>query len=307
MKMKKIVISMMIVFMVTGCTVKDSDSQSVNETPGGIQFTDLTGEYLGQTPPGAIPVLFAPGVISVNNHFEHSGAVFSPDKTEVYWSAKPDGDNVFHIYFMKRIDNRWTTPQMLSFTENYDGNRHAFSPDGRKLYFETIRNPVGGPILVVERSGDGWGDPAPLPPVINATGGERMFCLTENGSLYFARGGSPTGDEEVLVSRFVNGQFVEPEPLGPNVNSPLTEAYIFVVPDERYMVIESIDQGSYAGLYISYREADGSWSERVELSFGWARFPVISPDGLYLFFMGTGGIYWVSTSFVEDLKPDHIP
>ena len=303
MKMKKFFLLMMVLFLVVGCTVKESDSPSNDNNQGDIDFTNLTGEYLGQTPPGSIPVLFAPGVISVDDHFEHSGAVFSPDKTEVYWAAKPNGNDIFHIYFMKRIDGRWTTPQITSFTEQYQGNRMAFSPDGQKLYYDTIRNPLGGPIMVVERAGDRWSDPSPLPPMINVTGEERMFCLTDNGSLYFVRGMSLFGNEEILVSRYVDGQFAEPEQLGPNINSDLSELYIYVMPDESYMVIESSNHTDVTFLSISYKEAEGTWSEPVRLPFGWARFPVVSPDGLYLFFLGREGIFWVDTSFVEELKP----
>jgi hypothetical protein len=296
----------MALLVIFGCSVDQADSPSAGDTPGGIEFTDLTGEYLGQVPPGDTPVLFAPGTISVDNHFEHSGAVFSPDKTEVYWAAKPDGSDIFHIYFMKRIDGRWTAPQVTPFTERYEGNRPAFSPDGEKLYFETIRNPLGGPILVVERDGDGWSDPTSLPSVINATGGERMFCLTQNGSLYFARGTSISADEQILVSHFVDGGFTEPVEVDPNINSDLSELYIYVMPDESYMIIESSNHRDLTFLTISYKTADGSWTLPVNLPFGWARFPVVSPDGLYLFFMGQNGIYWVDTSFVEDLKPADI-
>jgi hypothetical protein len=41
----------------------------------GQQFTDLHGDYLGQTPPGDTPVVFAPGIISKNG-LEHSAAFF---------------------------------------------------------------------------------------------------------------------------------------------------------------------------------------------------------------------------------------
>lgn len=277
-------------------------NRSPNSPEDEIRFTELTGEYLGQTPPGTTPVVFAPGVISVDNHFEYSGAVFSPDKNEVVWVAKPDGSSIFHIYFMKCVNGIWTTPQILSCTEHYEGIRPAFSPDGQKLYYETIRNPLGGPILIIEREGEGWSDPSPAPSVINATGQERMFCLIQDGSLYFARGFLET--EEIFVSRFINGSFADPETVGGTVNSELSELHIYVAPDESYMIIESSDHTSLCELSISYRLNDGTWSERIPLPFGWARFPVVSPDGEYLFFIGVEGINWVSTSFVEDLKPD---
>jgi Tol biopolymer transport system component len=265
-----------------------------------VELTSLSGPYLGQTPPGSTPVLFAPGYVSQENVFEHSGAVFSPDGTEVYWAAKPDGDGLFHIYFMKLVDGRWTAPAILSFTESHEGNRPTFSPDGQRLYFETIRNPLGGPILYVEREGEGWSEPSALPASINATGLERPYSVTEDGSLYFGRGLRET--DEILVSRMVEGQLTAPTPVEGPIDSPYTELHAFVSPDEDYMIIEVTDHQAYCALEISYRADDGTWSEPVPLDVGWARFPVVSPDGDYLFFMTRDAIFWVSASFVEELR-----
>jgi Tol biopolymer transport system component len=279
-----------------------SSPDSVGPDPNQeLELTELTGPYLGQTPPGSTPVLFAPGYVSRENAFEHSGAVFSPDGREVYWAAKPNGDPLFHIYFMKLVNGRWTAPAMTSFTQDYEGNRPAFSPDGRRLYYETIRNPVGGPILFVEREGDGWSQPSAAPATINATGSERPFSVTGDGSLYFGRGVRET--DEVLVSRMVDGQLTSPVPVEGAIDSPDTELHAFVAPDEDYMILEITNHTTYAALAISYCDGDGTWSEPVLLDFGWSRFPVVSPDGDHLFFMGREGIYWVSASFVEELRP----
>ena len=115
------------VLMILNCGKSGASVQEQDD------LTNLAGEYLGQTPPGSTPELFAPGFISRQGYFEHSGAVFSPDLQEVYWAAKPDSHNMFHIYFMKLINGRWTSPRVTSFTKNYEGNRPAFSPDGNKL------------------------------------------------------------------------------------------------------------------------------------------------------------------------------
>ena len=58
-------------------------------TAGGCQ-TEVTpqalrGPYLGMTPRGDVPELFAPGVVA-DVYWEHSGAVFTPDGNEVFWS-----------------------------------------------------------------------------------------------------------------------------------------------------------------------------------------------------------------------------
>lgn len=277
--------------------------QSVGPDPTQeVGFTDLSGPYLGQTPPGSAPVLFAPGYVSAEDVFEHSGAVFSPDGTEVYWAGKPDGDDLFHIYVMKLVNGRWTRPAVTPFSRDHEGNRPTFSPDGHRLYFQTIRNPLGGPILFVEREGSGWTEPTALPATINATELERPYSVTSDGSLYLGRGMRET--DEVLVSRMVEGQLSAPVLAEGAIDSPYTELHAFVSPDEDYMILEQTDHHAYCTLVISYRGEDGTWSEPIPLDFGWARFPVVSPDGRYLFFMRHEGIYWVNTSFVEELRPD---
>lgn len=53
-------------------------------------FPILQGPYLGQKRPGTMPEVFAPGIISVEENFEHSAAVFSPDGNEVFWCTNVD-------------------------------------------------------------------------------------------------------------------------------------------------------------------------------------------------------------------------
>ena len=78
------------------------------------EMTDLTGDYLGQTPPGNTAELFAPGIISSEDQ-EHGVPAFSPDGNEVYWISNrppcPDNENWQSFgKTMKRIGDRWTGP-----------------------------------------------------------------------------------------------------------------------------------------------------------------------------------------------------
>ena len=67
----------------------------------------LTGDYLGQTPPGSTPVIFAPGIVSTAGKNEHTLS-FSPDGTEMFLTRDPDRVTMV----MRRQENgEWTEPQ----------------------------------------------------------------------------------------------------------------------------------------------------------------------------------------------------
>lgn len=49
-------------------------------------FPKLTGPFLGQKPPGLVPEVFAPGVLSQFSML-HGKIVFSPNGLEVFWTC----------------------------------------------------------------------------------------------------------------------------------------------------------------------------------------------------------------------------
>ena len=93
------------------------------------EFPKLTGPYLGQKPPGMIPEIFAPGIISQEEFIEFKGA-FSPDGKEYYFyrHSLPDHPCVSH-------DNQWL---FFAWTFGRDQKR----PSG---YYVSERKDRGGP------------------------------------------------------------------------------------------------------------------------------------------------------------------
>ena len=279
-------------------------------------FPEMFGDYFGLKKPGSVPEIFAPDIISVENRFEHSTAAFSPDKKEVYWSSKPDGEDIFRIYFMKMENGRWTAPELAQFSKIYNGGNPVFSQDGMKIYFTSSR-PIekdgkmkDRDIWVVERQRNKWSEPVPINPLINTDANEKMLSITNNGSLYFSR------SNEIYVSRKMNGKYSEPQKLDENINTGDLESAAFVAPDEEFIILEVFSGDGYGGadLYICYKKKNGSWSERVNLGNkingeGGERFPAVSPDRKYLFFVkmdDRSDIYWVDAKIIEELKPEDL-
>ncbi|MFH1942199.1 MAG: hypothetical protein ABIL68_08835 [bacterium] len=92
---------------------------------------------------------------------------------------------------------------------------------------------------------------------------------------------------------------------------------LFIASDESYIIMESFGGGGgYGGadLYICFNLKDGSWSEPVNLGpkinlSGHERFPSITPDGKYLFFLRVSNgsdFYWVDIKIIEEFKPDEL-
>ncbi|PKP35344.1 MAG: hypothetical protein CVU00_02760 [Bacteroidetes bacterium HGW-Bacteroidetes-17] len=268
------------------------------------ELSVLKGPYLGQKPPGNKPELFAPGIVSRDGYFEHSAAVFSPDGNEVYWSGKPQGTRYFEINFMKKVNGTWTEPKTAFSREGYNFYNPVFSSDGYRLFLN-----IDGDIWFVERQGDKWSDVAKISPIINSAFSDDLHTIVENSSIYFRRykPNELFGKRSIFyISKKINGNYTNPEILDEIINSAdAEEMAVFVAPDESYMIIEAHEENRADKLFISYKKQDGSWSKRFKLPFGNGRFPSVSPDGKYLFYMKRDeGIYWVSTKIIEELKPN---
>ena len=83
-----------------------------------------------------------------------------------------------------------------------------------------------------------------------------------------------------------------------------------IAADERYIIFDSEREGGVgkADLWVSFRNADGTWGEGINLGNkvntpGNESIPHMTPDGKYLFYTSNRDIYWVSTDFVDSLKP----
>ena len=288
------------------------------ETP---DFTDLYGDYLGQTPPGDTPVVFAPGIVSTI-YMEHSALAFSPDGDEVFWRVAKgfisDPDLSVVPKTMKRIGDRWTVPMDSPY-----GGSPFFSPDGKRLYFSHLLpdGKADGPYFV-EKQGNGWSEPKNIGLVARFPELKSVYgpTITRDGTLYFAGDTAGKGmlkDHLLYRARLRNGEYTELELLPRRINLPHYWNYSpFIAPDESYLIFSSNRPGSldeHGDLYISFRDiSTDTWSEPVNMgepinTGGQESSPGLSPDGKYLFFTGPNAnrqadIFWVSAGIIDRLK-----
>lgn len=258
------------------------------------------GDYLGQKPPGAEPVLFAPGIVSTG--LSERDVAITPDGNEIYFGAALGRYRFTTVMVVKRVNGQWTAPEVAPFTgDPADLDLEAaLAPDGTRLMFlstrpdpprRTTRNED---IWVVERAGNGWSQPKNLGAPIDTENKEYFPSLTKAGTLYFTREDAKTGDSSIYRARLVNGAYAEPERLPDVVNAGTARFNAFIAPDESlllYCMIGRPDSLGGVDGYVSFRSADDRWSEPVNLgprinTAGSEEYSLsLSPDGRVLFFM----------------------
>lgn len=271
---------------------------AVAAASAGAQPTPA-GDYLGQTPPGRTPQLFAPGIVSTG--LNERDLAITPDGNEIYFSVV--GPNYAHstIMVVKRVEGRWGRPEPASFSGSPEQMdiEPAISPDGKRLFFMSNRPAAPGvegneDIWVVDRTPAGWSAARNLGAPVCSPDPEFFPSVTRDGTIYFTRGTKGGRVEHIYRSRLVEGTYAEPERLPVEVNSGETHFNAFVAPDESYVIVEVNGRKDAVGptdYYVAFRKPDGGWVETVNLGkpinlpgvLGYS--PYVSPDGKVFFFM----------------------
>jgi len=284
--------------LLVGCSNQESTTPS-GGAPEPVS-TAAIGDYLGQESPGRVPEIFAPGVVSTG--MAERDVAITPDLREIYFTRVIGEFSASAIMVTRRVGQEWSNPEVASFSGVYKDLEPAISPDGKRLFFISIRPTEGSEaaeesedIWVVDRVEDGWSEPRKLGPPVNSEHAEFFPSVTADGTLYFTRRGDGT-TENILRSRFEGGVYREPEQLGSEVNSGKTQFNACVSPDESYIVVcvwgrdDSLGSVDY---YVSFRDSNDSWTgpfnlgPQINTSGGREYSPSVSPDGKYFFFMSS--------------------
>lgn len=280
----------------------------------------LKGSYLGQKPPGKKAQLFAPGIITTEEHEGSSG--FNLNCTHFVFQKTFNGKAI--TYEMERVNNQWTQPKLVPFADMMENGDFVFAPDGKTLYFQS-HIPVEGletegrisNIWVIKKTETGWTEAKALDFNINTKWADSFASSTNDGTLYFfTRKPGGKGLSDLYKSNFLNGKYQEAENLGDNFNTEYHEWDPFISFDESYLIFCSTKPGGYGAddFYISFRNEDESWTEPVNMgeeinSKGSDNRPYITPDGKYFFFTstkrGNRDIYWIDIKFIEEFKQNN--
>jgi Tol biopolymer transport system component len=276
------------------------------DLPGDLP--DLSGPYLGQTPPGRTAVRFAPSIIGEDIH---ATVTFSPDGTEMFW--RPFRDDTNEILFMALENGSWTLPQIVPFASRIsDSDDPCYSAGGDRLYFTSWRpltwlQPFDSKerIWYVDRTAQGWSRPSPVSDAVNDMELHWQLSVSDDETLYFASEG------DLYQSSFLGGAHQQPLNLGDVVNSPVDEGHPWIAPDESFLLFSSnrgkVDPGDY-DLYLSRRSNQGNWETPLNLGRqvntpALELYPVLSPDQEYLFFLSNRvsglSVYWIDFESIK--------
>ncbi|MBD3413643.1 MAG: hypothetical protein GF421_04325 [Candidatus Aminicenantes bacterium] len=268
------------------------------EQPKGS--TELKGDYLGQTPPGDSPEVFAPGIICTDMY--ERDVAMTPDGKEMYFGLVLGNHSYSTIIMSQQRDGKWTQPVVAPFCKDpkIQNLEPHISPDGKKFFFvsnrpltETDEKKENWDIWIMDRTDEGWGEPYNPGAPVNTEKGEFFPSVTRDGTLYFTREESG-GLNGIYRSKWVNGAYAEPERLPEQINCGQTRYNAFVSPDESYIIVPAyIKESSYGGTdyYIVFQNEMHQWSqpinmgEKINSSSGFEWSSSVSPDSKYLFFM----------------------
>lgn len=279
------------------------------------QFESEVGDYIGQPPPGKVPQIFAPGIISTEAN--ELNCAFTPDLNEVYFTVWREGVNT--IMVVRRGEDGWTERRVAEFSGQFSDVDPFITSNGQRLYFSSKR-PVetGGPpkdsdLWFVARTADQrWGPPVPVTGLNSPGKDEYYTSISMDGSLYLSIFESHGEPGDIFVADSKDGNYETVRRIGFSVSTEFNDHDPYVNRDGRFLIFTS-DRPDGLGrgdLYISFREGDG-WTTPRNMGAlinteGYEFCPLMSPDGRYLFFTrnsgGQGDIYWVDARIIEEFE-----
>lgn len=225
------------------------------------------------------PVPFSPRNpgTAINSPYDEYFPRLTADQRTIIFTRKKDNRENFFESGQDSTDI-WQEAALLKGQVNsdlYNEGAHCISPDGKYLFFTGCNRPDGMgscDIYVSRREGDHWGSPYNLGAPVNTRGWEAQPALAADGrTLYFVsnRRGGQGGYDIWKASLTADGQWAEPQNLGPAINTPYDENSPYIHADNRTLYFAS---NGWPGLgdkdiFKSRMDTSGRWEQPVNLGY----------------------------------------
>ncbi len=265
----------------------------------GADEGTVTGNYLGQQPPGLVPEPFARNVLPEGAY----AGTFSPDLSEFYFNT-PGSGGLTAISGLRLVDGQWVE---ADFVVPYAFEPHI-SPNGDRMFYVLEDGSGRGQGYVSPRTQDGWGEPLLLPTSVNgATYFPMYFTSTLDGTLFWTK---LSAGARLVSAPYAAGAYAPARDLAFSLNSRTACSHPGVAPDGSYVLFDA-QQGTQTDIYVSFATGDGGWSSAAKVTeISSAQedemAASVSPDGKYVFFArmsGAFGIYWVDAAVLNPYRP----
>ena len=285
------------------------------------------------------PVNVGPGINTTD--YEYFPAVTADGNTFMFTRNVREGEGVDapqqeDFFISKKVSNIWQTANPIS-SVNTRGNEGAptLSADGQYMFFASCIEQDGS-YGSVDRKGYGscdifysqklngkWTKPQNVGPIINTRNWETQPSFSSDGkTLYFIRGQvtrEGIKNPDIYTSTIgEDGKFGEPVRLSDNINTPEGEESVFIHPDNQTLYFSSEGHPGMGGIdiYLSKRQADGSWGKAINLGYPINTFSnenslLVDASGKLAYFAseregGFGGLDIYQFEMPESLRPEKI-
>ncbi|TRX61406.1 hypothetical protein FNH22_04950 [Fulvivirga sp. M361] len=243
------------------------------------------------------PEMVGPGIISRSSFEGH--ASITPNGDEIYFAVYSNDHGYSTIAYSAKKENKWSEPEIVSFSGRYSDGSPALSPDGKTLYFSS-RRPINGDVIntsndlwYAKRNVDSkWAAPQRLKGKINTPYNEFSPSVDQKGNLYFCSNRPDGyGDMDIYYAEYIDGKYGDPILLNDSVNSQYHEGNVGISPDGKvlYLMVQHKpgDLG-YDDIHYAVMKGD-TWSKAKNIgpivntpTYDFS--PKISPDGKILYF-----------------------
>lgn len=236
------------------------------------------------------PVNVGPGINTAE--YEYFPALTADGNTFLFTRNIREGEGVEaprqeDFYISKKVNNTWQTANPIN-SVNTLGNEGApsLSADGEIMFFASCMEMTGDygssdrkgygscDIFYAQKINGKWSKPRNAGAMINTRNWETQPSFSSDGkTLYFIRGiVSREGIKNPDIYSSVigeDGKFSEPVKLSDNINTPEGEESVFIHPDNQTIYFSSEGHPGMGRLdiFMSKRNADGSWGKAVNLGY----------------------------------------
>ena len=249
------------------------------------------------------------GIISTER--EEAFPCFDAKNQTLYFSREQK------LFASKLVGSEWKTPEQLPFSKDFNDSAPRIFQNGQTLLF-TSNRPAGTDsnkknLWQVKKEEDAWQGPSPLPFPVNIDSlGDYHGVVSESGNVYFIsynrEGGF--GRSDIYSGALKPDGTFEVTNLGESVNSEMSEADVFVAPDEKYILFASTGREDSFGaddIYVSFKNPKG-WSKPQNIgpkvnSFAYEYGPWVDDSNGFLYFnsyrRGASDIYRIKVDELE--------